>query len=46
LWVIADLSNADARSIEDIDQAFTAARFVNYTIDCYRYHRNCPSTAG
>ena len=46
LRVIADLRNLHPRSIDDIDQAFTARRFLDYAIDCYPYHRNCPSTAG
>jgi hypothetical protein len=38
LRVITDLGNLYTRPIDDIDQAFTALRFVNYTIDYHCYH--------
>jgi hypothetical protein len=45
LRVIADLRNLHPHPINDIDQAFTARRFLNYTIDCYCYHRSPPGVA-
>src|SRR6266403_1400279 len=42
LRVIADLRNLHPRPIDDIDQAFTACRFLDYAIDCYGYHRTPP----
>src|SRR6266850_259572 len=42
LRVIADLRNLHTRPIDEIDQAFTAYRFLDYAIDCYAYHRSPP----
>src|SRR3984893_18449853 len=44
LRVIAHLRNLHPCSIDDIDQAFAACRFLNYTIDCYADHRSPPGT--
>src|SRR5713101_1530421 len=45
LRVIADLRNFHPYSIDDIDQAFTACRFLVYAIDCYCYYRHASSAA-